>query len=129
MRSRRARKSSGVDVTPLIDVLFMLIIFFVLTTTFSRGALDVDLPNASTAESRREEASVLLISKDGSLFWNGDPIDRADLPTIAAARSGDITIEGDSAAPYGTVAEVLAELAAAGVDGVSLAFDPSGDGR
>lgn len=70
-----------IDLTPLIDCLFMLIIFFVLTMSFSRPVLEIILPEAKNAEEHAERNELVLsVKADGSL-WLGDekPISR-DLP-------------------------------------------------
>ena len=66
------RKPPTINLTPLIDVVFILLIFFLLTTTFrSTAGLDVDLPNASTAKSPTEKTQVILtLNQAGELFFN-----------------------------------------------------------
>ena len=64
-----------IDLTPLIDCLFMLIIFFVLTMSFSRPALEIILPEAKNAESSHERNEILLsVKADGTYAVNTDPV-------------------------------------------------------
>ena len=59
-----------VDLTPLIDVIFMLVIFFVMTMTFSKPVLDVVLPAAQNSEVRKKAAELVLsVNSDGKYFF------------------------------------------------------------
>lgn len=64
-----------VDLTPLIDVIFMLVIFFVMTMTFSKPVLDVVLPAAQNSEVRKKAAELVLsVNSDGKYFFNDQEI-------------------------------------------------------
>ncbi|MDR3354727.1 MAG: biopolymer transporter ExbD [Synergistaceae bacterium] len=128
---RVRRQGADIDITPLIDVLFMLIIFFVLTTAFVRGAADVDLPDGSAPPISDRSPVVVTVTNGSGLLWTGERISRDELPARVSeviASSGDILIAGDRDAPYGDVAELLDELRGFGVKSVGLAFD-GGVGR
>lgn len=120
MRRRRQRGAVDVDITPLIDVLFMLIIFFVLTASFSQGQIAVELPNGGGAAVEGETVT-LIIEKSGGLLWNGSEVARSELADLAHAAGGrEIIIAGDREAPYGDVAEVLEMLRREGVESAGL---------
>lgn len=126
MRGGRNRRTADIDITPLIDVLFMLIIFFVLTTSFVQGALNVDLPIGSPSRSSSGKQVVLTVEKDSSLLWAGEKISSGDLPPLVAkavASSEDILVAGDRAARYGDVSELLNLLRELGVRDVALVFE------
>ncbi|GHV27053.1 biopolymer transporter ExbD/TolR [Synergistales bacterium] len=128
---RRTRRAVDIDITPLLDVMFMLIIFFVLTTAFVRGALDIELPKGDAAPLESNELAVITVAKDSSILWNGEKVTLDSIaPRVreAVSRGGDILIEGDSAARYGSVAELLAELRGLGVKNVSLSFEDGAAG-
>jgi biopolymer transport protein ExbD len=127
---RIRRQGAEIDITPLIDVLFMLIIFFVLTTAFVQGAADVDLPDGAAPPVLDRNPIVVTVTKDSGLLWAGERVSRDELPARVSSvieSSGDILIAGDSDAPYGDVAELLDELRGFGVKSVGLAFE--GDAR
>ncbi len=125
----RRRRRPELDITPLIDVLFMLIIFFVLTANFLQGRIEVDLPVGEAAAKTEENALLLTVRKDGSVLW-GDRETRmeelAPLAAEAAAARRDILLAGDREAPYGAVAEVLNVLRREGIVSTGLALQ--GDG-
>lgn len=124
MPPSRRRRSVDVDITPLVDVLFMLIIFFVLTTSFVQGAIDLTLPSGSPSAVPGNPV-VLSVRKDGTLFWSKERISREELSTYVAkivSKSGDIMIAADRDVKYGIVAELMDELQRLGVRELSLAF-------
>ena len=64
-----------VDLTPLIDVIFMLVIFFVMTMTFSKPVLDVVLPAAQNSEVKKKTAELVIsVKSDGKYFFNDQEI-------------------------------------------------------
>jgi biopolymer transport protein ExbD len=123
---RTARRGADIDITPLIDVLFMLIIFFVLTTVFVQGSVDVELPKGDAPPLAHKNPIVVTVTKDARILWAGDETPPAGLPGLAAkalAASEDILIAGDRETPYGEVASLLDRLRNLGVESVGLAFE------
>lgn len=121
MRQRKTRGAAEIDITPLIDVLFMLIIFFVLMASFVQGELDVKLPRGEGSSFDAHDAVVLTVMADGRLFWNGREMSRSELVYAAEANKGrEILIAGDEGVPYGTVASVLSLLRGEGVTSAGL---------
>lgn len=98
-----------IDLTPLIDCLFMLIIFFVLTMSFSRPVLEIILPEAKNTEEHAERRELVLsVKADGSL-WLGE--EKTDLKGLAAALNADpenlLNIFMDEKAPFASFVSVL----------------------
>ena len=121
----RSRRKVDLDITPLIDVLFMLIIFFVLTTSFVQGKVEVDLPQGEGTPPREGRTLLVSVRADGTILWDGVPAASVDVPVLAAramAESRDVLLAGDRTAPYGAVAELLELLRGEGVDSASLAL-------
>lgn len=121
VRRRKSGRCADIDITPLIDVLFMLIIFFVLTTSFIQGKLDVDLPTGETETSEIKNALTVTVEKDGTIFWEGIKVTKEEIPKLVReSRVREIIIAGDENAPYGRVAEVLSILRGEGVASAGL---------
>lgn len=124
---RGRRRALDVDVTPLIDVLFMLIIFFVLTASFLQGRIDVELPSGETSGGDVEGAILVTLKRDGALKWGDETVVSGELFARAEAtarQKREILVAGDRDVPYGAVAELLDSLRRAGVDRVGLALQP-----
>ncbi|MDO5116063.1 MAG: biopolymer transporter ExbD [Synergistaceae bacterium] len=127
MRGRRGRGGAEIDITPLIDVLFMLIIFFVLTASFVQGKLDVQLPSGEGVSSDMQGAVVVTITADKKIFWDGREAARDELPALAAAAKGrELLVAGDENVPYGEVAALLSLLRGEGIASAGLML--SGEG-
>lgn len=121
MRRHKSRHFADIDITPLIDVLFMLIIFFVLTATFIQGKLDIDLPSAVGESSDMKSAMTLTVEKDGTIFWNGRAVTREELTELVRnPENREILIAGDKNVPYGRIAEVLSILRKEGISSAGL---------
>ena len=124
MRRRKSRRFADIDVTPLIDVLFMLIIFFVLTATFIQGKLDIDLPSGESSASDMKSALTLTVERDGTIFWDGVKVSEEELTVLArGVREREILIAGDKNTPYGRVAEVLSILRKEGITSAGLLME------
>ncbi|MCL2767678.1 MAG: biopolymer transporter ExbD [Synergistaceae bacterium] len=123
MRKRRA--SPDVDITPLMDVMFMLIIFFIVTTSFSRGEISVTLPGGQ-GDKMEGEITVLNVEANGRLLIDGKEVRSSDLAGIAiiSEQSGrKFVIAGDKTAPYGVIANILELLRIEGVSTATLAIE------
>lgn len=120
----RSKRGVDIDITSLIDVLFMLIIFFVLTASFLQGSIEIDLPEGE-AQRISERDPVVVTVTGGAILWAGEAVSRDSLPALVAkaiAESDDILIAGEKSAPYGDVADLLDEMRVLGVESVGLAF-------
>ncbi|MDR1650463.1 MAG: biopolymer transporter ExbD [Synergistaceae bacterium] len=123
---RARRRNADIDITPLIDVLFMMIIFFVLTTVFVQGTIDIELPGGDAPPMSQRNPIVVTVTKERDILWAGEPVLPGDLSALvseALAAGDEILLAGDRSAPYGAVASVLDRLRGLGVKSVSLAFE------
>lgn len=101
-----------VDLTPLIDVIFMLVIFFVMTMTFSKPVLDVVLPAAQNSEVKKKAAELVMsVKPDGKYFFNDQEILKEDLPRFLSEHpEGTLNLMVDEKAPFESFV-YLADLA------------------
>ena len=84
---RRPQRDNSINLTPLIDVVFLLLIFFMVTTTFTRESrMLISLPEAEAESLPNEQVTVeLVVSKEGSYTVNGQSLINRDIKTIMAA--------------------------------------------
>ena len=120
---RRARRNgptpqAEINVTPLVDVVLVLLIIFMVVTPFLRP-IDVTLPQAEHAEARGESPVVVTLRSDGAIFLHGESIALSDLGRRITAR--EVLVRADGELGFGSVRRVMEELAVAGVAGVDLA--------
>ncbi|WP_302805233.1 ExbD/TolR family protein [Cloacibacillus porcorum] len=127
MAGRRNKRHAEIDITPLIDVLFMLIIFFVLTASFVQGKLDVQLPSGEGSSVDMQGAVIVTVAADRKIFWNGREVTKEELKKLTAAANGrEMLVAGDEKVPYGEVAALLSLLRKEGVTSAGLML--SGEG-
>ena len=97
------QEDAGIDLTPLIDVVFMLLVFFIMTTTFSRPVLDIVLPKSETAEkpSNRPKELLIGVKADGSLYHNDKPVSKEELPALLDSMPESLlNLHVDEKAPF-----------------------------
>src|SRR3972149_10694597 len=97
---------ADIDLTPLIDVVFLLLIFFLLTSIYARPSIPLDLPEAETARTARESEVSVAIWPDGALLLNDREVSLAELhPALegiyAEGRAKEISIVSDRKGPFG----------------------------
>ncbi|MDR1732110.1 MAG: biopolymer transporter ExbD [Synergistaceae bacterium] len=123
-KARRRGNGADIDITPLIDILFMLIIFFVLASTFIQGRLTVDLPQGTGEPVNDGNPFLVTLTREGKVFWADfpQPVTSEDLYRLVRENAGkrEILVAGDRDAPYGEVAGLLDELQSAGAERVGL---------
>ena len=108
----RKRKRPGINITSLIDVMFLLLIFFMVSTTFAEHpGIELKLPTASTAEPSKLEQLTLAIDKTGRMFLNDKPIEevklRDRLKTASAKPDAVLVLRADKDVPYGYVIHAM----------------------
>ncbi len=129
-RARRGREAVHLSVTPLIDVLFLLIIFFMLTGTFKRfGELELRLPSSETATAADPGGSggqlELVVTEAGGYALDGLAIDASELESRlraahAAAPDRPVMLEAEAGVRHGEIVQVLDILRNVGFPGVGL---------
>jgi biopolymer transport protein ExbD len=133
MRNRHSRRQSGgiaeINMTPLIDMVFILLIFFIVTTSFVKETgVDVNRPTAKTAV-KKERANILIsIKSNGEIWMDKRQIDRravrANVERMYAENpEGSVIILADEEAKTGLLIEVMDQARLAGVANVSIAAE------
>ncbi|HSB78729.1 MAG TPA: biopolymer transporter ExbD [Candidatus Methylomirabilis sp.] len=133
-RSADRRLLSEINVTPLVDVMLVLLVIFMVTTPLLQRGTDVQLPQAQQSDLKEEERITLTLRRDGRLFLNDQEVPRASLRdrlvALARGRERVVHFRGDAQVPYGMVIEVMDALKAAGIETVGMITErPSTTGR
>ena len=133
MRRRFIKKSdeeASVDMTPLLDVVFIMLIFFIVSTSFVKeSGIEVNRPGAATAV-KKQRANILIgISQTGDIWISKRQIDlrsvRANIEKLKAeSPEGSVIIQADKDAKTGVLVQVMDQVRLAGVVNVSIAASP-----
>ena len=126
----RSREDLVVDVTPLIDIVFQLLLFFMVTTTcVTTSAIDVELPQSAAVGMLKERNDLeVQISTEDGIQLDGEPIEIDALQTVfadaaLATPGATVVVYGDGKVDYEAVVVVLGLAGGAGLS-VALATDP-----
>jgi biopolymer transport protein ExbD len=119
-----------INMTPLVDVMLVLLIIFIITVPVMKHSVNIDLPRASSQpQDAKPETVRLTVDAQGSYFWNERPIGDADLPNllrVEAARNPqpELHIRGDKAVRYEKVAQAMAAAQQSGLRKIGFVTEP-----
>ena len=128
-RSTEEESSSEIDLTPMLDVVFIMLIFFIVTASFIKEAgIEVARPEAETATKKENVNILVAISSSNEIWIDNRRIDKRSVRSVlermhAENPKGAVVIQADKASNTETVAAVLDASRAAGVYDVSLATE------
>jgi len=114
-----------INVTPLVDVMLVLLIIFMVTAPMLAAGVKVNLPKASAAAPlEAKDPVVVTVARDGAVFVGKDSVSREGLAAAVkaklAASNGVVQLRGDQGAAYGDVVSAMDELAANGVSRIAI---------
>jgi biopolymer transport protein ExbD len=131
MRRRHARQEedTAIDMTPMLDIVFIMLIFFIVTATFVKeSGIDVTRPDAETAV-KQSRVGILIAIRDNNEVWiNRRQVDlaavRANVERLHAENpQGGAVIQADKDAQTGTLIEIMDQVRLAGVGSISIAAE------
>ena len=123
---RHRRRSGGLLLTPLIDIIFLLTLFFVLNTSFRQEQyLDVNLPESETSKDVQAVGIVLTLRQDGSTAIDGVEVAWESVTAALRERAEEtgaveVIIRGDEAVSYGRAVAALDRVRLSGLESISL---------
>jgi biopolymer transport protein ExbD/biopolymer transport protein TolR len=119
---------SDINMTPLIDVMLVLLVIFMITAPLMTSSLKLDLPQAEGAAPTEQPPAALQLGlkADGVLYWDEQPVDAAAFTQRLAqfqTRGGErpeVMLRADQAVPYGRVAALIGQLQQAGLSRIAF---------
>jgi len=120
-----------INVTPLVDVMLVLLVIFMVTAPMMQQGVQVNLPKANTkAMTPQDEAVVVSVDKSGKVFINKDEIPAADLRNrltamFASREKKEVFLKADAGVPYGEVVKAMADIKGAGIERLGMVTEPA----
>ena len=133
--ARRTIKRARIEIIPMIDTIFFLLVFFMISTlSMSRySGLPVNLPKAATGQQPTSESAAVSITPDGKIFIDKQEVPRESVRTLLQQRLSAnpdmlVLINADERVEHGRVVEIMDDARQAGVAKMAIAVKPK-DGR
>lgn len=120
-----------INVTPLVDVMLVLLVIFMVTAPMMQQGVQVNLPKADTkAMSPTEESVVVSVDKNGKVFIDKDEVPAGDLRTrlsamFATRTKKEVLLKADAGVPYGEVVRTMADIKGAGIERLGMVTEPA----
>jgi biopolymer transport protein ExbD len=123
--------TGGIDITPLLDVVFQLLLFFILTSVLVQPGIELDLPESNQNNEVLEADLVISVDREGRIFFNdrilGLEEAESSLRSFAAQNGkGNVIVRVDSSAAYGKFFSILDASRNAGIKNLHLAHEYEG---
>jgi biopolymer transport protein TolR len=129
-RTAAVQPMSDINVTPLVDVMLVLVVIFIITVPLLASAIRLDLPKTDAAKAVSSPLFVtLVVDKSSRIFLNGRPLPLQELALSLAQTAGqnpdtEVQLRADEAVPYGKVVEVMGVAQKAGLSRIGFVAEP-----
>jgi biopolymer transport protein TolR len=128
-RGKIETSMSEINITPLVDVVLVLLIIFMITAPVLQSSIEVNLPQTKSGRESTEQMVVVTITKKQTLYVGNDPVKFDQLGDVVKLRTYGLTsqpiyVRVDDAVPFGTLATVLDGLKTAGFNDAQLVTKP-----
>ena len=129
--NRQGAPMADINVTPMVDVMLVLLVIFIITAPLFTHAVKLDQPAAQSAPApEKPETVTLSIDPAGAIFWNDAPVTQADLPARMAAAAQrqpqpELQLRADKATRYEVIAQVMAAAQSNGLTKLGFVTEPT----
>ena len=118
-----------INITPLVDVVLVLLLIFMLTAPVLQSGIEVAVPQTRTVNQLTEERTVVTIDREQRVFLQDKPVNLAELPKLLRSKSADpskkvIYLRADGKVPFGAFASVMDAVKQAGITNISIVTRP-----
>jgi len=120
-----------INVTPLVDVMLVLLVIFMVTAPMMQQGVQVNLPKADTKGMNAQEDTVIVaVDKNGRTFINKDEVPSGDVrrkltEMFATRTKKEVFLKADAGVPYGEVVRAMADIKGAGIERLGMVTEPA----
>ncbi|CAN5234903.1 biopolymer transporter ExbD [soil metagenome] len=133
-RHASGEDDTEINITPMLDIVFIMLIFFIVTTSFIKETgIDPNRPEAQTAAEKARGNILIAISAVGQIWMNKNQVDLNQVRNMvetarAETPESSVIVIADERAPTGVLIDVMDQIRLGGVEGISVAAEPEGGG-
>jgi biopolymer transport protein TolR len=134
-RSKSSKPMSDINMTPLVDVMLVLVVIFIITAPLMTSAIKLDLPKTEAAKSVDAPKFVaIVVDKSGQIFLNDQVTSLTQLAdslskTAQVSKDTEVQLRADEAVPYGKVVEVMGVAQKAGLNRIGFVAEPKTESK
>jgi biopolymer transport protein ExbD/biopolymer transport protein TolR len=126
---RTQTEMTGINITPLVDVVLVLLLIFMVTAPVLQSGVEVAVPQTRTVNQLTEQHEVVTIDKDQNVFLQDKPVNVHELPALLRnTEKGDtkrvVYVRADEKVPFGAFASVMDAVRQAGITNISIVTRP-----
>lgn len=129
LKIRNTQEEHGIDMTPMLDIVFIMLIFFIVTTSFVRETgVDINRPSAKSASTKSKSSILIAIKPDGAVWIDKRSVDiravRANIERLKAENpEAGVVILSDTDSKTGSLIKVMDQVRLAGISNISIAAE------
>ena len=126
-RGRTQTSLEGINITPLVDVVLVLLLIFMVTAPVLQSGIEVAVPQTRTVNQITDQRRVVTLDKDQNVFLDDKPVNVHDLPSLLASAGNarqTVFVRADQRVPFGAFASVMDGVKQAGIANISIVTQP-----
>ncbi len=126
-KGRTQTSLEGINITPLVDVVLVLLLIFMVTAPVLQSGVEVAVPQTRTVNQLTEQHRVVTVDKDQNVFLDDKPVNIHDLPALLSKgepAGKTVYVRADARVPFGAFASVMDEVKQAGITNISIVTQP-----
>ena len=126
-RGRTQSSLEGINITPLVDVVLVLLLIFMVTAPVLQSGVEVAVPQTRTVNQLTEQHRVVTLDKDQNVYLDDKPVNVHDLPGLLAHKDEakqTVYVRADSRVPFGAFATIMDSIKQAGIANISIVTQP-----